>query len=79
IAGVVMTSIEAEGRAGRRADGRTGGRADGQQVASLWERSLDTATAAFGEVFGLEPVMWSALEADRYLQRPSDSAVKSEK
>jgi len=54
IEGVVMTSIERE--TGRRADGRTG--------SSLWERSLDTVTEAFGEVFGLAPIPWPASEAE---------------
>jgi len=72
IDGVVMTSVEAELRrtVGRSdgqtvswSDGQAVGRSDGQTVSSLWDRSLEKVTAAFGEVFGLEPTPWPVAEA----------------
>jgi lipoyl(octanoyl) transferase len=56
IQGVVMTSIEAEGRRHGVAD------------RPLWSRSLDTVTSAFAEVFRLEPTPWSTDEAQRVSQ-----------
>jgi lipoate-protein ligase B len=52
IEGVVMTSVEAERRRGGGAEG------------GLWARSLEKVTAAFGEVFDLEPAPWSVAEVE---------------